>query len=75
MYPGISISRPRDVKRELIGDRPEHLDERDQQDRGLQQADRKIGGQLGEVARILVHALIGIHADRSRVCEPGSTAG
>ena len=43
--------------------RPQHLDERREQQRILHQADPQIRRQLGQVARILVHALIRIDAD------------
>jgi hypothetical protein len=41
----------------------------------LQQSDAKIGGQFSEVARVLVHALVRIHAHRSRVRQPKGAAG
>ncbi len=40
----------------------------------MQQSDAQVGGQLGEVARILVHALVRIHAHRSRVGQPKGAA-
>ncbi len=54
-----------EVENKIIRQRPEDCHEGDQQNRGLQQTNTKIGGQLGKVARILVHALIGVNAHRS----------
>lgn len=41
----------------------------------LQQPDPEIGGELGQVARILVHTLIGIDPDRARIREPEGASG
>ena len=64
-----------DVKDEIVRQRPKHFDEGGQQNRGLQQADAKIGRQLGEMACILVHALIGVHPHRARLAKPESPSG
>ena len=41
----------------------------------MQQSDAKIAGQFSEVARVLVHALIRIHAHRARVRQAKGAAG
>ena len=58
-----------DMEGEAARQRPQHADEGDEQDRGLEQADAEIGRKLGEVAGILVHALVGIDADRPGIGE------
>lgn len=63
------------MKRELTREIPQYTDEGQQQNRRLQQADREIGGEFGEVARVFVHALIRVDADRSRVREARRAAG
>ncbi len=42
---------------------PEHADEADQKQRGLQQADPEIGRQLDQMAGVLLDALVGIGPD------------
>jgi hypothetical protein len=62
------------VENKIVRQRPKHLHEGDQQNRGLQQADTEIGGQLGQMACVLVHTLIGIHAHRAGGREPEGAA-
>ena len=64
-----------DIEHEAARDLPEHAHEREQQNRRLQQPDAEIGRQLGQVARILVHALVGVVADGTGVGEPERAAG
>src|SRR5262249_30676565 len=49
---------------------PQHAHEGAQQNGGLQEADAEIGGKLGEMTGVLVHALIRIDADRSCAGKP-----
>ena len=63
-----------DVEGEVRRQRPKHAHEGDEQDRGLQQADAEIGGKLGQATRILMHALVGIDADRPGAGEPERAA-
>ncbi len=65
----------RDLKNEIIRQRPEHADERREQNRRLQQSDAEIGRELGEVACILMHALVGIDSDGARAGQPEGAAG
>jgi hypothetical protein len=62
------------VEREIAGQAPQHADEGGEQNRGLQQADPQVSGQFRQMARILVHALVGIDAHRAGVGEPKSAA-
>ena len=52
-----------DVEHHLRGEHPEHADEADEQQRRLQQADRKRRRELGQVLRVLVDALVRIDPD------------
>jgi hypothetical protein len=59
-----------DVEGEVARQHPQHAAEGDQQDQRLQQADAEVGRQLAQVARVLMHALIRIGADRPGIGEP-----
>ena len=52
-----------DIEHHLLGQDPEHAHEAHEQQRGLQQADRERGRELGQVLRVLVDALIRIDPD------------
>jgi hypothetical protein len=55
----LAPDRERDVARQ----RPQHADEADEQHGGLQQADAQLRRHLGQLARVLLDALIGIDAE------------
>ncbi len=55
-----------EIENDLVGEDPEHTREAREQQRGLHQADRKDGCQLGQLLSILLDALIGINADLTR---------
>ena len=63
-----AAKRQHDALREV----PQHADETDEQQRRLQQTDAEIGREFGKMVGVLVDALIGIDADRSR---PGDEKG
>jgi hypothetical protein len=63
------------MENKIVRQRPQHLHEGDQQNRRLQQTDTEIGGQLGQMACVFVHALIGIHAHRAGGGQPEGPAG
>ena len=56
--------------RESRGQIPEHPDEADQHDRRLRQPDRQAGGDIGQMRRILVQALVRIDAEDAGGREP-----
>ena len=64
---GNDEARPFNSEADARRKRPEHADEADEQQRRLKQPDAEIGGEFGQMPRILVNALIGIDADRTCV--------
>ncbi len=64
-----------DIQHKATRDLPEHTHEREQQNRRLQEPDAEIGRQLGQMARVLVHTLVGVVADGTGVGEPEGPAG
>jgi hypothetical protein len=67
--------RAADVEDEIIRQRPKHVDERREQNRSLQQSDAEICRELGQVACILMHALVRIDSDGARAGQSESAAG
>ena len=62
-------------ERHLAGEAPEHPDEADQEERGLQAADAEVGREVGEVAGVLLHPLVGVDADLAGVGEQAGAPG
>ena len=54
---------PRECERHARRKPPQHADEADEQQSRLQQANAEIGGDLGELPRVVVNALVGVDAD------------
>ena len=67
---GNGVIHVADAEAERARQAPQDAREGSEQDRCLKQPDAEIGGQLGEMARILVHALVRVDADGSRVRQP-----
>ena len=55
-----------EIENDLLGKEPEHAREAREQQRGLHQADRERGREVGQVLGVLLDALIGIDADLAR---------
>ena len=51
------------IENDLVGEDPEHARKARQQQRGLHEADREDGRELGQVLGVLLDALVGIDAD------------
>src|SRR5262249_20144700 len=49
------------------GQRPQHAEEAGEKQRGLEQSDAEISGDLGETPRVLMDALVGIDTDLSGI--------
>jgi hypothetical protein len=68
MYPGI-VTGPFPKSKTTCSE-PEHAGEAREQQRGLQQTDRKNGREVRQVLGVLLDALVGIDADLSGLQRP-----
>ena len=59
-----------DDEDELVRQRPQDADERDQQYARLQQPDREARRQIGQLARVFLDTLVGIDAELTGEPEP-----
>ena len=59
-----------DAEHERAGEHPQHAGEGHQQDGGLQQRHAQVGGQLAQMPRVLMHALIGVLAHGPGIGQP-----
>ena len=65
---------PGEMEGEASREPPQHHHEDREQHRRLHQADGQRGGQLGEVAGVLVEALVRVHAEDAGMGEAGKRA-